>query len=256
MTSKISRHTDSYIPYRTVLPEGYLCPDPEPILDGMQQSPIVTECDHLLRHYFETGDRADVLVASDGFIFYDESSLNIRVNPDLYITFGVDAGSVFSRNGYVIWEAGKPPDFALEVASESTHRQDTERKPGLYARIGIGEYWRFDGNGGEFYGYVLAGDRLVDGAYQPIPITSGLDGMGWSGVTVRHWACTSAENTAVSGSSTQKRIAICTASEKSRPPTGRLKTLYYRSRPPAAKPKTLYYRNRPPAAKPRPKSSG
>ena len=184
MTSKISCHTGSYIPYRTVLPEGYLCPDPEPVLDGMQQRPIVTECDHLLRHYFgtgdrETGNRADVLVASDGFIFYDESSLNIRVNPDLYIAFGVDAGSVFSRDGYVIWEAGKPPDFALEVASESTHRQDTERKPGLYARIGIGEYRRFDGNGGEFYGYVLAGDRLVDGAYQPIPITTGPDGMVW-----------------------------------------------------------------------------
>ena len=44
-----------------------------------------------------------------------------------------------------------------------------------YAALGILEYWRFDKTG-EHYSTRLAGDRLVDGAYQPIPIDELDDG--------------------------------------------------------------------------------
>ena len=91
----------------------------------------------------------------------------------------MDPPAVIARNGYILWEVGKPPDFALEIASKSTARRDTAIKPGIYARIGIGEYWRFDATGGDFYGYALAGDRLVNGAYQPIPTTADADGLIW-----------------------------------------------------------------------------
>lgn len=178
MTSKLTHRATPYIPYRMVLPEGYLCPDPPPRPDSMQQGPTIYECNVVLRDYFS--GRTDVHVDSSGFVFYDERSLNIRIAPDLYVAFGVDAAAVFARNGYVIWEAGKVPDFALEVASESTHPVDTRRKPEIYAGIGVGEYWRFDPTGGEFYGYHLAGDTLVDGVYQPIPIMTGPDGMDWA----------------------------------------------------------------------------
>ena len=62
------------------------------------------------------------------------------------------------------------------MASETTHRVDTDEKPAVYAEIGISEYWRFDPTGGEWYGYPIAGDRLVDGAYQPIEIKVEPDG--------------------------------------------------------------------------------
>ena len=39
-----------------------------------------------------------------------------------------------------------------------------------YAAFGIPEYWRFDPTGGQYYETGLAGDRLVDGVYQPITI--------------------------------------------------------------------------------------
>ena len=177
MTSKIARQTFTYIPYRAVFPEGFLCPDAPHRPDSMHQSPTIYECTEVLWDYFS--GRPDVHVGSGGFVFYDQRSLNIRVSPDLYVAFGVDAAAVFTRNGYVMWEAGKPPDFVLEVASESTHTIDTGRKPDLYAHIGVGEYWRFDPTIGEFYGYHLAGDTLVNRVYQPIPIMTGADEMAW-----------------------------------------------------------------------------
>ena len=57
----------------------------------------------------------------------------------------------------------------LEIASRSTGREDTGEKRDVYAAMGVPEYWRFDETG-EFHGVRLAGDRLVDGAYESIPI--------------------------------------------------------------------------------------
>ena len=37
-----------------------------------------------------------------------------------------------------------------------------------YAGLGTPEYWRFDETG-EFHGTRLAGDRLGDGRYEPVP---------------------------------------------------------------------------------------
>ena len=42
--------------------------------------------------------------------------------------------------------------------------------------MGIREYWRFDETG-EFHGARLAGDRLVNGRYEPIPIVELSDGV-------------------------------------------------------------------------------
>ena len=89
--------------------------------------------------------------------------------PDLLIAFDVDSSLYYRSNGYVISEQGKPPDFVLEVASGSTAERDLGVKRDYYAAFGIPEYWRFDETG-EHYGDRLAGERLVDGAYEPIEI--------------------------------------------------------------------------------------
>ncbi len=93
--------------------------------------------------------------------------------PDLLVAFDVDPAAYRANNGYVIAEQRKPPDFALEIASVSTGSEDTGPKRDDYAALGILEHWRFDPTG-EHHGTRLAGDRLVDGVYQPIPI-DGLD---------------------------------------------------------------------------------
>ena len=102
----------------------------------------------------------------------------------MYLAFGVDAHAIRQRKLYLPWEAGKPPDWVLEVASVSTGREDIGRKRAIYARIGVPEYWRFDPQDGEYHGTKLAGDRLVGGAYEPIALTTAPDGIlkGYSAV--------------------------------------------------------------------------
>ena len=95
--------------------------------------------------------------------------------PDLFVAFDADPAGYLARNGYVISEQGKPPDFVLEIASPSTGRRDTVDKRISYAALGIQEYWRFDATG-QFHGTRLAGDRLVNDQYQPLHIEQLPDG--------------------------------------------------------------------------------
>ncbi len=95
--------------------------------------------------------------------------------PDLFVAFGVDPAAYRRSNAYVVSEQGKPPDFALEIASRRTGRIDVTEKRRDYAALGIGEYWRFDETG-RHHGARLAGERLVDGVYVAIEIEELPDG--------------------------------------------------------------------------------
>ena len=90
--------------------------------------------------------------------------------PDLLIAFNVDRPLLVEQNGYSIRDQGKPPDFVLEVASETTSERDIIDKRRDYANFGIPEYWRFDPTGGQRHDAPLAGDLLVDGTYRPMEI--------------------------------------------------------------------------------------
>ena len=89
--------------------------------------------------------------------------------PDLLVAFDTDPEAYDRSNGYIIAEQGKPPDFVLEIASASTGIFDVTTRRAAYAALGVLEYWRFDATG-EHHGTRLAGDRLSDGRYLPIPI--------------------------------------------------------------------------------------
>ena len=122
------------------------------------------------------GERPDVLVDFDTYICYDRRDLNVRICPDICLVFGVDAQAIRPRRLYLPWEAGKPPDWVLEIASPATGRGDVTRKPRVYARIGVPEYWRFDPSGGRYHGEPLYGGTLTGGEYQPVELTTGPDG--------------------------------------------------------------------------------
>ena len=92
------------------------------------------------------------------------------VVPDLLIAFDADSSVLKAQNGYCIHHQGKPPDFVLEIASKTTSGNDESGKRGKYAGYGVPEYWRFDDTGGDYYQAALAGDRLEDGEYQPVPV--------------------------------------------------------------------------------------
>ena len=122
-----------------------------------------------LAHRF--GNAETTIIASEvaAALFPTGSRREVRY-PDLLIAFNVDPKAFETRNGYLIPEQGKPPDFVLEVASASTGEEDETAKRADYESMGVLEYWRFDHTGGEYHSAPLAGDRLVDGRYVPIEI--------------------------------------------------------------------------------------
>ncbi len=152
--------------------------EPEPLPEGMEQEPVIQEILGILASRFtDFGLRPDNFLSSNTILCYNPANLNVRVQPDIYLSFGVDQAAIRRRKLYLPWEAGKPPDLALEVASASTSRQDIIAKPGIYAAVGISEYWRFDPSGGEYHGQSLAGGRLQEGVYRPVELTTEPDGI-------------------------------------------------------------------------------
>ena len=116
------------------------------------------------------GNHESTLVGADHWIVPDTDFDKRRARyPDLLVAFDVDPEVYRANNGYIVSEQGKPPDFVLEVASESTGEIDVGPKRDYYAALGIREYWRFDETG-EHHGTKLAGDILVEGRYEPVEI--------------------------------------------------------------------------------------
>ena len=121
--------------------------------------------------------------ARDTTLVYGEvpigTTLSVRLGlriPDLIIAFDCDPERAIERQGYDITEQGKPPDFVMEIASKTTGRVDYTEKRVDYERYRIPEYWRFDATGGDYHDAALAGDKLVDGRYEPILIERMDDG--------------------------------------------------------------------------------
>ena len=143
-----------------------------------QEQPIHAILSLLASRFTNFGQRPDTFLSSNTIICYDPRDLNVRVSPDVYLAFGVDTQAIRQRKLYLPWEVGKPPDWVLEIGSASTGREDVGRKRDLYAHIGVPEYWRFDPTEeSDYHGVKLAGDRLVDGRYEPIPLTTAPDGL-------------------------------------------------------------------------------
>ena len=163
---------------RTPEPAGrFRLPDPP-----QREPDEMTSYDHLHKtgssHYLALhfGNPETTLVEADRWMIAHPGEHRSRARrPDLLIAFDVDPVAYRADNGYMVSVQGKPPDFVMEVASESTADADVEAKRDEYAELGIAEYWRFDETG-EFHGTRLAGDRLVDGQYVPVSIQELPDG--------------------------------------------------------------------------------
>ena len=155
--------------------------DGMPLPDGEYQAPLYIRIVGILRTFFRNIKGARV--NGDTFIYYVEGEPRRFFSPDCYVALDLTDEAIDSierNNTYLLWEVGKPPDFILEIGSPSTGSEDTGRKRDLYAEIGVGEYWRYDGTGGDYYGEALVGERLVDGEYERFPMRSEDDGSVWS----------------------------------------------------------------------------
>lgn len=155
--------------YRTDLGTLEKFPDFPP-RDDMQNTLYLHYDGHqpVLRRHL--GNEDTTLVLSEVPVRWTPSQVEGHRIPDLMIAFDVDVSLIIRQNGFSIRDQGKPPDFVLEVASESTGRRDIVGKRRDYANFGIPEYWRFDLTGGTRHGAPMAGDILVGGVYEPAEI--------------------------------------------------------------------------------------
>ena len=161
-------------------PPAFRLPDPPKSPDEkMTAAKQLTDTGHAHHLALHLGQPQTTIVTTERYItlmpLSERADMTGVLYPDLLVAFNVNPTAFEERNGYVISEQGKPPDFVLEIASRSTGRADTGEKRAAYAALGIAEYWRFDETG-QYHGSRLAGDRLVDGRYQPIDIIELPDG--------------------------------------------------------------------------------
>ena len=81
---------------------------------------------HLARHL---GNPDTTLVEDDRWMIARPEDDRTRARrPDLMVALDVSAAAYEASNGYIVSEQGKPPDFVLEVASESTAETDVGAK--------------------------------------------------------------------------------------------------------------------------------
>ncbi len=150
---------------------------PELPEDALQQDDTIMHLFSVLTARYS--DNAYVLVSGQTNVIYNSAVPGSFVSPDCYVVFGVDVDLIRrERRSYRIDEWGVAPAFVAEVASASTAGRDLGDKRRIYARMGAQEYWRFD-KAGEHYGEPLAGERLIDGEYQPCERYEDETGVVW-----------------------------------------------------------------------------
>ena len=138
------------------------------------------EMNTLARHLGALREGSTIFIGGRGYLCQRRSDLPSCPYPDMIVAFDVAASDIGETNGYVIEEAGKPPDLVLEVASSHTARRDYTQKRDIYAGMGATEFWRFDHTGGKYYDVALTGDRLTaGGVYRPVEMVTEPDGVIW-----------------------------------------------------------------------------
>ena len=157
------------IPYApTDASDLYPAEDGKPMAVSDYHRRILVRTLEVLEEYFL--QRSEVYVSGDILMYYVEGDPRKSISPDILVSFGL--GKKLRRT-YLVWEEGKVPDFAMELSSKGTYRNDLGRKMELYASLGIQDYFLYDAEG-LYLPSPLMGFTLVDGVYVAIsPGTTG-----------------------------------------------------------------------------------
>lgn len=115
-----------------------------------------------LRAFFRNAP--DVYAGADMLFYYEEGDPKVYKVPDVFVAKGV---ATHERRTYKLWEEKVSPNVIFEITSRSTRWEDTGEKKGLYAELGVREYFLFDPQG-EYLKPRLQGFQLVQDFYQPL----------------------------------------------------------------------------------------
>jgi Uma2 family endonuclease len=159
------------VEYLPVTPIEYPEEDGKPMAEGDLQRKYLVYATDVLAIYLQ--NRPDVYVSGNLFVYYEQGNPESVVAPDVFVVFGVDNKE---RRSYKTWEEqDKTPDFVLEITSKSTRSKDQGAKKGIYAFLGVREYFQYDPTG-DYLTPQLQGLRLLEGNYFPIASNTLADG--------------------------------------------------------------------------------
>lgn len=137
--------------------------DGEPMAESdFQRTPLIYAVEALRIHF---QDDPNVYVSGNMLLYYEEGNPQAVVAPDVFVVIGAEKRE---RSSYMLWREPKAPDFVLEITSKSTVSQDQGVKKGLYAFLGVAEYFQYDPTA-DYLEPPLQGYRLVNGNYEEIP---------------------------------------------------------------------------------------
>ncbi len=142
--------------------------DGKPMAASDEHRRVLMNLLRLLEAFF--AQTPDTYVSGDILMYYFQGDPRKVVSPDVLVTLGIGQKL---RKTYRVWQEGKPPDFVLELSSETTYRNDLAEKMEIYATLGIPEYFLADLEG-VYLPTPLMGFRLVDRVYEQI--SPGRDG--------------------------------------------------------------------------------
>jgi Uma2 family endonuclease len=159
--------TTDFFPRLIDYPES----DGLPMAESDQTRDSLVYATKVLSNFFR--DRDDVYPSGNLFIYYEQGNPESVVAPDVFVVFGVENRQ---RRIYKVWEEGdRVPSFVLEITSKTTRSKDLGAKKGIYALLGVQEYYQYDPTG-DYLRPPLQGLRLVDGSYVPVATTLSPDG--------------------------------------------------------------------------------
>ena len=143
----------------------YPCSDGQPMAETQLHGASMAYVNYALKRWFGKGGRSDVHVGMNSFLYYEQGNPRAVVAPE------------YLRDTYLLWNEPKGPDFVLEVTSASTRRDDERRKRGVYASLGVSEYFLYDPRA-EYLTPPLQGWRLRGESYELMPAVTVLPGRG------------------------------------------------------------------------------
>jgi Uma2 family endonuclease len=104
-------------------------------------------------------DDPNVFVAGDLLWYAVEGDPKIRQGPDVLVAFGRPKGY---RGSYKQWEEGGiPPQIVFEILSPSNRFGQMQRKFSFYERHGVEEYYVYDPDDVDLFGWLRREQRLT-----------------------------------------------------------------------------------------------
>jgi Uma2 family endonuclease len=138
--------------------------DGQPMAESdFQREPLIYAVESLRIHF---RDRPNVYVSGNMFVYYEQGNPKAVVAPDVFVVMGAPS---HDRASYKLWQEPKAPDFVLEITPKSTYSEDQGAKRGVYALLGVKEYWQYDPTG-DYLEPRLQGLQLIERNYWPLPV--------------------------------------------------------------------------------------